>query len=235
METRKQYVLAVIPARGGSKGIVGKNLIKLAGKSLIQYTVEAAQNSQFLDDIIVTTDSHEISKAVSEMGLETGYLRPKNLSLDNSGMVETVLDCLKWYEKNKKQQVDQIVLLQPTSPLRATEDIDGAITAQISMNSNSLVSANSVREHPCECIVKSGARWQYLKQPPIGVNRRQDYSDGSLFINGAIYIVKYSFLQAKKVFIEQGVSQIYIMPPERSVDIDSYDDLKYAEYLLQKI
>ena len=221
-----------IPARGGSKGIVRKNLTLLCGKPLIQYTIEAAQKSKYVDEIFVSTDDYEIANFCRSMGVAVPYMRPPLLGEDDKDIVDVVIHALGWIQENRKQIPEDIILLQPTSPLRTSEDIDGAIEKFHLSKINSLVSINEMIHHPFECIKLTPDGWSFLQKPTNNAIRRQDYSEGFYFINGAIYIIKTNTLLSEKSFIIEGETDIYIMPKEHSVDIDSTFDLHIAEKFL---
>ena len=140
-------VLALIPARGGSKGIKDKNITPLCGKPLIAYSVLAAKNSRYIDDVVVTTDSERIAETAKAYGAEVPFLRPAELASDTAKTIDAVLHAVKWLEDHQKSY-DLLVLLQPTQPLRRTEDIDGAIELCIQRDMQDVVSVKEVSEHP---------------------------------------------------------------------------------------
>ena len=224
--------LAFIPARGGSKGIPNKNLVLLKGKPLIQYTVEAAKKSKYINEIFISSDDDKIINFCKSLGISVNYKRPSRLADDNTPMIDVVLDMIFWKKIHEKKLPDVIVLLQPTSPLRTSDDIDLAIEEFVRTNSETLISVNLMREHPYECIKLDGNKWSYLEKPSTKVSRRQDYEKIFYFINGAIYIAKTSFLVSEKTFIEEGKSLLFFMESEKSVDIDDLYDLKFAESLI---
>src|SRR5580658_8349077 len=117
-------LLGFVPARGGSKGIPRKNLIALAGKPLIHYTLEAALACSSLDDLLLSTDDEEIAASCARLGVTTAYRRPPQLASDESSMLAALEDALAWYARAKGHEPDEVALLQPTSPLRAAQDID---------------------------------------------------------------------------------------------------------------
>ena len=223
--------VAIIPARQGSKGIVGKNLTILNGKPLVQYSIEAAMQAHSIDIVVLTTDWPVVSKLGNKLGVEYIRDRPKSLSSDTATMVETVDDVLQWLQDAHKLTTDVIVLLQPTSPLRTAIDVDNSME-KLSHEFDSVVAVNKVQEHPYECIeITSDDQWCYLAEPKTQLTRRQDYDGDFYFINGAIYVVKTSVFMEVHHFLTKR-SFFYRMPKNRSVDIDYHDDLDFAEYLL---
>lgn len=225
--------LAIIPARGGSKGIPKKNIIPLMGKPLVQYTIEAAQKSHCIDKIFLSSDNDEIIAVAKDLGLESGYIRPEYLATDQANTVDVILDALKWLEETENYIPDTILLLQPTSPLRASNDIEAAAELFKQHKKNCLVSVHEMTEHPCECVKEIETDdWSYLAEQNINATRRQDYKEKFYYINGAIYMVKMDFFKKEKKFIEKNNTSFYIMPSERGIDIDEYHHLDIANSLL---
>lgn len=222
-------LLAFIPARGGSKGIPRKNLVLLNGKPLIQYTIEAALASHYVDAVLLSTDDQEIVEIAKRLGVDCGYRRPVELAADNTAMIDTVEHGLLWFEQTLSRMPDEVLLLQPTSPLRTVSDIDGAVEVFRSEGADSLVSVQPMAEHPCECVVGGQGGWNFLFPPPEGAVRRQDYKDNYYFINGAIYLARTTTLLKKRQFVDEGKSILYVMPRERGIDIDTPLDLTVAE------
>lgn len=224
------HVLAFIPARGGSKGIPRKNLVPLAGKPLIQYTVEAAQKAASVSEIFLSSDDAEIIAFCRSLGLAVPYLRPAELSSDTATMIDAVLHGLAWRREQGMPDTDAVLLLQPTSPLRTAADIDGAVDLLSARGTQSLVSVHEMAEHPFECIKGLEPGWNFLDHPGQAATRRQDYGQHFFFMNGAIYIVRTAFLETARIFFEEGRSALYVMPRARGVDIDDLEGLRLAEF-----
>ena len=221
-------VLGIIPARGGSKGIPRKNIKLLCGKPLIAWTIEEAKKSKYIDRLILSTEDNEIIKVAKEWGCEVPFKRPKELAKDKTPGIEPVLHAIK----KLPEKYDYVCLLQPTSPLRKAEHIDGAIEQCIDNKADSCVSVTEVEKHPY---------WMYeikannLIVPLIKkelVTRRQDLPKVYV-LNGALYVIKANVLKQKKKFINEKTIA-YVMDRERSVDIDNIKDFKYCEYFLFK-
>lgn len=226
-------MLAIIPARGGSKGIPRKNMAFLFGKPLIQHTIEAAQQSQTVSRIVLTTDDAEIAALGASLGLDTRYQRPPELAKDDTPMAATLAHCLHWAQQ-AYGACDEFMLLQPTSPLRTAKDIDAATRLYRESNKNSLLSVNAMTEHPYECLELKSEGWAYLAKDATGASRRQDYPNAYYYINGAIYITQTKkFLRTEKIIDEDSVC-FYPMARERSVDIDEAVDLLVAQALLSQ-
>lgn len=233
MAARCCEVLAIIPARGGSKGIPRKNVAALAGRPLIAYTLDAARAAKTVTDVLVSTDDDEIASTCEELGTMAPYRRPPELGGDSVGMVETALDALDWWSKGAGQEPDVVVLLQPTSPLRSADDIDGTVAALRAGKKPSAISVHEVREHPMECVRVLGGSWTLLEKPPAGANRRQDYGTQFHFINGAVYAVTPQFLRSRHAFMTEGQeTALYVMDAIRGIDIDRPEDLDLADAIL---
>jgi CMP-N,N'-diacetyllegionaminic acid synthase len=224
-------ITAIIPARGGSKGIPGKNMALLGGKPLIQYTIEAAQKSEYISDIFLSSDDPEIIKFCESLDVSVPYARPAALSQDDTPMVDAVVHAIDWL-KEKDALPEAIVLLQPTSPLRTAADIDGALKLFVDKRADSLISVHKMVEHPYECVRLGDGEWSYLASPDNRATRRQDYQEEFYYINGAIYVVNTEFFIRKKTFIVEGRTVLYFMDPATGVDIDDMSDLKRAESYL---
>jgi CMP-N-acetylneuraminic acid synthetase len=224
-------MLAIIPARGGSKGIPRKNLALLGGKPLIQHTIEAAQKCHSITRIVLTTDDEEITVLGASLGLDTSYKRPPELAQDDTSMSATLAHCLHWAQE-AQGAFKEFILLQPTSPLRTATDIDSAISLFFLSNKNSLVSVNEMSEHPFECVELKHQDWEYLAINTSGASRRQDYQKKYFYINGAIYITRVdAFKKSGKIVDERSVC-FFPMIREHSVDIDETFDLLFAQAIL---
>lgn len=225
-------MLAFVPARGESKGIARKNLALLAGKPLIQYTLEAALGSRFVDEIFLSTDDEEIAAFCRTQGVDTSYRRPTELASDTAAMLDALKHGLRWFGKARGRLPEEVIVLQPTSPLRTSGDIDFAIERFQVTGADTLLSVHRMAEHPCECVVAGPTDWNYLVPPPAGAVRRQDYADKFYFINGAIYLARVAHVLGGGSIIVPGRSALYEMAPERGVDIDTPLNLSVAEALL---
>lgn len=223
--------LAVIPARGGSKGIPGKNIIDLAGKPLIAWTIEAAQQSDYALDVLVSTDDEAIAQVAAAYGAATPYRRPAALASDTARTLDAVLHGLHWCEQQGKAY-EAVMILQPTSPLRTTHHIQQAIEQWLTVASQPLVSVCEPSHPPYLLFAqRSDASWQRLVDLPAG-GRRQDMQQRFAQLNGAIYIQSVSRLRQGYGFFEEGNTQFFFMPAHSSIDIDTPLDLALARILL---
>jgi len=229
-------ILIFIPARGGSKGIICKNLVELNDKPLIQYTLEIAnklsENNLHQWIPFVSTDDDKIISFCKARGFNMEYRRPENLSGDKSSIIDSVWDALKWLKAYKNISPDGILLLQPTSPLRNCKTILDAI-AQLNMEIDlSVVSVTKMYEHPYECIkiIKNG--WQYLEKSSKELTCRQEYKDSYLFIDGNFYFATIEYLTKYNSFIVENKSILFPLNQRFPIDIDEYEDLLMVQYLL---
>jgi len=227
-------LLAIIPARGGSKGILRKNLALLRRRPLIEYTIEVALQSPLIDEVLLSTDDDEIAAVGRRMGLDVTYRRPAELAGDATPMIDTLEHGLRWMAEERGGLPDEVMLLQPTSPLRSAEDIAGAVDLFHETAALSVVSVHPMGEHPSECIVGSVRDWDYLVTPPKGAVRRQDYEHRFYFINGAIYLAGTQTLLSRRGFIHPGETAMFVMPRSRGLDIDTPLDLHIAEAIFNR-
>jgi N-acylneuraminate cytidylyltransferase len=221
--------LAIIPARGGSKRIPKKNLVKLGDKPLIYHTIAAAKKSEYLNRVIVSTDDEEIAKVSEEFGAEV-VKRPPELATDESPMIDTVFHVIETLKKREGTKIGLIVLLQPSTPLRTNQDIDDAIQLFKNNECESIISVSDSRESPF---------WSHIIEnkyliPLLGMDnyykRSQDLPK-TYMENGALYILTPDTLNKYRSFYTPATIP-YKMPFERSIDIDDQLDLILAETLM---
>ena len=227
-------ILGLIPARGGSKGLPRKNIKPLLGKPLIAWTIEQALASEYLDKVIVSTDEKEIADISKKYWAEVPFMRPKELAKDNAKGIDVVLHVIDWFMKNDKlKQFDLLMLLQPTSPLRITEDIDKTIEYLFSKEAKAIVSVCEVDHHPLwsNTLPEDGCMKDFIKQEIMNKNRQE--LPIYYRLNGAIYLAYCDYLKEQKGFFGDKTFT-YIMPRERSIDIDDEIDLKLAEVMMEK-
>ena len=219
-------LLALIPARGGSKGIPNKNIRPLADKPLIAHTIQVALAIPALERVVVSTDDPAIAEVAQQWGAEVPFLRPPELADDDTPGISPVLHALE-----QLAGVSQVLLLQPTSPLRSTWDIEGILAFQRKHQCPSVVSVCETGKHPqwSYRLGASGEMSPFL--PPTPANCRQQL-EPAYALNGAMYLCERTWLQNHGSFIGPDTLG-YPMPPERSVDIDTPLDWLWAETLFQ--
>ena len=220
----KIKILGLIPARGGSKGIPKKNLYLFNKKPLIQWTIESALESNLLDRIIVNTDDESIANFSRSKGVEVPFLREPHLAQDDSRIVDAVLNVLE-----KLINFDFILLLQPTSPLRTKEDITNIIKLQKQYNASSLVSVCEAKENPALFYEINNDNYLSKSFEKYKGSNRQEYKRNYI-INGALYLSSVENLKNNKSFITNKTIP-YVMPRERSIDIDDITDIRWGEFI----
>lgn len=224
-------IIAIIPARGGSKGLPGKNIRPLYGKPLIAYTIEEALKSKNIRRVIVSTDDHEIAELSIKYGAEVPYLRPAELASDYSPTIDTVIYAINKMKEVENYIPDYVCLLQCTTPLKTAVHIDGAIEKLIDSGMDGIVSVCESEAHPYWMQVFNGEKLEPFIGQDIKILRRQDLPEVYKF-NGAIWVVKTQNLLEEKSLIVKNQTG-YIMNIEDSVDIDTEADFKYAEMLIK--
>jgi CMP-N-acetylneuraminic acid synthetase len=225
---------AVITARGGSKGIPGKNIADLAGKPLIAWGLEAALKSPSVDRLIVSTDDDKIAEACRKYGADVPFKRPDELSGDKSPHIPVVQHAVQWLEDNEKIVYDYIMLIQPTSPFVVSEDIEAALKLAVDSDADAVSSVCEAEKHPAYALTlnEKGILERYIKRDSNAYFRRQDLKTAYIE-NGAIYIVKRDVLMNESELDPVGRTRAYIMSAERSVDIDSPWDLYVANLIMR--
>lgn len=211
-------ILGLIPARGGSKGVPRKNIRMAAGKPLIAWTIEEAHKSKYLDRLVLSSEDPEIIEVARRLGVDVPFKRPLELASDDTPGIDPVLHAL-----GELPGYHYVVVLQPTSPLRNAEDIDGCILRCEELQANACVSIVRCKEHPYLMYsVDRSSALQPLVSEAKSFHRRQDYPDFFL-LNGAVYVAQTDYLkQSRSFFFNRTVG--FEMPEERSLDIDTVED-----------
>ena len=227
-----KHILAIITARGTSKGVPRKNIREIAGRPLIAWTIDAALHSNHDMRLIVSTDDEEIGSVSREYGAEVPFLRPAELASDTATSASVVLHATKWLEENDNYRPELILLLQPTSPFRTSQDIGCALKIQEKNDADAVISVTPNMQ-PVQWLRRidaNGMLTDYVTEDTFP-GRRQDAAPFFQY-NGAIYVIKPDVLFKEQTFYAQQ-SYAYVMPPERSVDIDTKFDFLIAELLMQ--
>ncbi len=220
-------ILALIPARGGSKGIKNKNIIDLNGKPLLAYSIEACKKSKYIDDIILSTDSQEIASIGELFGAEVPFLRPSELASDTSKTIDVVIHAINWLKK-RGREYNVLSLIQPTQPLRTENDIDAAIDIYFSNGEKDLVSVCEVDDNPILIRTIEGDKLKPITNYK-STWRRQDMPR-YYKVNGCIYLNAVDRINSETSFNDNELP--YIMERSHSIDIDEYIDLEVAKILL---
>jgi N-acylneuraminate cytidylyltransferase len=220
-------ILAVIPARGGSKRVPGKNLRKLGNKPLINWTIDNAQITPDLFEILVSTDDPAIAEIAKSSGVMVPWLRPKELATDAASSVDVTLHALDWYEK-EKGAVDGVLLLQPTSPFRTQETIQYAINLFRKNRDCTIIGVSPVRDHSINIFVKQGKFLIPFSRQNNLKSESEDKPD-LYSINGCIYLISPTNLRTKYSFIGSDFLPVVINSSIEALDIDTESDFKLAE------
>jgi len=230
-------VLGIVTARGGSKGIRGKNLKLLAGKPLLAYTIEAARSSGALDRIILSTEDQAIADAGRALWCDVPFLRPADLALDDTPHLPVIQHAVKWRDQRVGYRTAAVMILQPTSPLRSAADISEAIALLEQSGADSVLSVSDLpaHSHPMRAlrVDAAGQATLFVSGEPVRrrINRRQDLPEAWV-MNGAIYACRTPVLFAAEPSLYGDRVVAYRMPAERSISIDDMADWADAERAL---
>lgn len=227
------YYLAVIPARGGSKRVPRKNVLQLAGKPLIAYTIEAALLSDGIGRTVVSTDDPEIASVARDCGGDVPFVRPAGISGDDASSMAVLSHALGWVEEAEGRRVDAAVLLQPTSPFRNSTHIDEALRLYQKSGADALTSVCYAREHPYYAFkYEAGSITPFFSMKEVSSGRQS--LPPAVFENGAIYIISRALLlgPGDDSRIYRGSIVPYLMDEGSSVDIDTRMDVRWAEFLM---
>ena len=233
---KDKKILCVILARGGSKGIPGKNIKELAGHPLIAYTICEVLKSNYIDRVIVSSDDEEIRKTSMRYGAEAPFVRPKELSTDTAKPVECIKHATKWAENDGNIKYDYVVELLCTNPFKTSDDIDKALEMQIETNADSVIAVMSLEDHHpirIKKIVDGKIRDFNSTLIEIPESRRQDLKPDAYIRCGSIYSMRRDMLE-KGIRYGTDDSRAYMLPRERVVNIDEPMDFVIASILMKK-
>lgn len=225
--------LAVITARSGSKGLKDKNIKLLGDRPLLAYSIEAAKDSGMFEKIFVSTDSEQYAQIARQYGADVPFLRAESIAGDAASSWDAVREAVQGYER-LGQRYDTVTLLQPTSPLRSAEDIRQGYRRFIEKEADYVIGVCCTEHSPlwCNTLPKDMSMDGFISKE-IDEKPRQDLPD-YYRINGALYIVRVSALGGVDDMYHQGC-YAYVMPPERSIDIDTEFDFKVAELFMEQM
>lgn len=229
---KNKRILALIPARGGSKRLPGKNIIPLLGKPLVAWTIEQALASNLCDRVVVSTDDKGIAKVAREFGAEVPFLRPKKLASDRASSLSVAYHAIEFFRR-KGTEFDYLALLEPTSPLRKKCDIDRAISTLVNNpKAEALVSLGMIHlEHPMLVKkIKNGLIKPYTRLPEV---QQSQETDAAYFPYGVIYLSKVSSLYKNKTFYPR--RSIYILLERwQNYEVDDQIDLLLVEKIMRE-
>lgn len=218
--------LALIPARGGSKGLPGKNILPVGGRPLIDWTIAAARGSRLVDRVVLSSDDDAIIATARACGCDVPFRRPAELATDTTPMIDVVLHAL-----DALPEYQRVVLLQPTSPLRTSADIDAACEALDRSDASACVSVSPVEQSPYWMYrLTDERRMQPLIDTGSQATRRQDLPE-VFALNGAVYVARADWLRQHRTFVTSETIA-HVMPLERSIDIDTAADLEAFKRIL---
>ncbi len=226
-------MLAIIPARGGSKGLPGKNVRPLNGKPLIAYTIEAALEAKEISRVLVSTDCDEIAAVSRQYGAEVPFMRPTELAQDDSLAIDNYIYTVDRLGREGGCEIENVVILLPTAPLRNNLDIDSAVQLFRGKNADSVISFYQA-PHPVQWhryVDEVGVLRSFFDDGQRLANRQDEKK--AFLPNGAIYVFKYHVLKNLRVYYTDKTYP-YIMPANRSIDIDTVDDFNLAEFWMGK-
>lgn len=227
-------VLCTICARGGSKGVKNKNIKYIHGKPLIAYTIEQAKESGLFDHIVISTDSDDIAAIAKEYGAEVFFKRSTEMASDTAGKLDVIRDAFQRSEEHYNAKYDYLVDLDATAPLREVEDIVKSFEQFLNENNDNLITAMPSRRSPYFNLVEVNKEGDVTlsKKLDESIVRRQD-APKSYDMNASIYIWKRDvILNSDTLFLEK--TGLYVMPEERSIDIDTELDYKFVEFLMKE-
>jgi CMP-N,N'-diacetyllegionaminic acid synthase len=227
-------VLCTICARGGSKGVSNKNIRMINGKPLIAYTIEQAKQSALFDHIVVSTDSDEIIEVATKYGAEVFFKRDPQMASDTAGKLQVIKDAFIRSEKHYDKEYKYLVDLDATAPLRSVDDIRLSFEQFLTNDNSNLITAMQSRRSPYFNLVEVGTdgRVALSKKLENSITRRQDVPK-SYDMNASIYIWKRDIvLSSDTLFLES--TGLYVMPEERSIDIDTQLDFDFVEFLMRR-
>lgn len=225
-------ILALIPARGGSKRVPGKNIRPLGGKPLIEHSIDVVKDMPDVRSILVSTDDPSIAEAARRAGASVPWLRPAELAGDMASSVDVALHALAWYE-GEEGPVDGLLLLQPTSPFRSRETVERGIALFRERDGESVIGVSPAASHPMWCF-----RIEGLEMKPFVENGGIDFRSQDLppayTVNGAFYLIAPAELRKHKSFYTKHMVPLIVDRPEEAVDIDTEWDWRHAEAMLPK-
>jgi CMP-N,N'-diacetyllegionaminic acid synthase len=222
-------ILGVTLARGGSKGIKNKNLTKIKGKPLIFYTIKEAKKSKRLTNYVVSTDDNKIKKVAQKYEAEVPFIRPKKFSKDNSSSASALKHALLQCEKIYKKKFDYVVELMATNPLKTVIDINNIIRILLRNKADSVIAVNQLFDHHPARIkkIKRGKLYDFAVKEKLE-SRRQDLKPQAYVRSGSIYAMSRKYVMNKKRYFS-GKSLAYVLPSERTINIDDKNDLIIAQ------
>lgn len=225
-------ILALIPARGGSKRLPGKNIRPLGGKPLIAWSIDAAKGIPEICDILVSTDDPLIADIAREAGALVPWLRPAELASDTAGSADVAIHALDWYE-SEHGAVNGLLLLQPTSPFRGRESLSRGIDLFRQHRGSSVIGVSPAESHPAWCFEINGQTMTAFLDRD-GTHLRSQDLPSAYVVNGALYLINPQYLRSQKRFFDAGMLPVVMDQPQEMIDIDTEWDWCVAEAALKR-
>jgi len=227
-------MIAIIPARGGSKGLPKKNILSFAGKPLIAHTILAAKESSCIDDVIVSTDNDEIRDISLEYGARVPFVRPQQFSTDTASAIDVYLHAVDYLEKEANEMILKFMVLLPTTPLRTSVDIDYVYQRYTQEKPDTVISIREPDTPPSWYMrLDDASRITVCNFGGNNEMKNRQLNDRYGVVSGAVYILDYELLRSKRTYYSTNTLGVFL-PNTHSVDIDNIDDFLYAEYLYGK-
>jgi N-acylneuraminate cytidylyltransferase/CMP-N,N'-diacetyllegionaminic acid synthase len=222
-------MVAIVPARGGSKGLPDKNIKDLCGKPMIAYTIEEALKSRHITEVIISTDCKNIEEIAKQYGAKSLFLRPEHLASDTAKAIDNYIYTVDRLNIEFGFTIKNFVVLQPTSPLRKVEDIDGAINLFLTKSADSVISYTE-EQHPIEWhkYIDDEGKFENIFDEKL---ENRQVIRKSYYPNGAVYVFAYKLIKQYKYYSSN--SYAYIMPRFRSIDVDTIEDFRLVEFLMK--
>ncbi|MCK4349174.1 MAG: acylneuraminate cytidylyltransferase family protein [Thermoplasmatales archaeon] len=232
---KNNKIIAIIPARGGSKGIPKKNLVDINGKPLISYTIQVAKQSNLIDRVIVSTDNDEIADVSKKYGAEIPFIRPSELAQDHVPTYPVIRHTLEWLEEKEQYQPDIVVILEPTFPLRTTQEVDKAIKMMMSeKNADSLRGVIEPFQNPYKMWTLKGKYLEPLLEEGAYTHKKPRQTLEKVYWqNGYIYISRYKTLMEKGNIHGEKILP-FVLDSDKFIDIDTEEDLKLLKCIMKK-
>jgi N-acylneuraminate cytidylyltransferase len=223
-------VLALIAARGGSKGVPGKNIVVVDGRPLIRWSIDSARQSRYIDRLVLSSDDAAIIEIARAAGCEVPFRRDAALATDEASSIDVVVDAL-----NRIPGYDIVMLLQPTSPLRTAADIDGAIELLVSSGAAACVTVREAEEHPYWIFrIGDDGRLSRFAEPAGAMPLRRQDLPPAWSLNGAVYIADSKWFLENRTFLCSATVG-YPMPAARSLDIDTFEDIQHLQRVADRM
>ena len=223
-------ILSLIPARGGSKRLPGKNVRPLGGKPLVVWSIDGVKNIPEICDILVSTDDPDIADVCEEAGAYVPWLRPAELATDTASSVDAAIHALDWYEA-EKGSVDGLLLLQPTSPFRTRATVQQGIELFGKHGHQPVLGVSPTQTHPMWMLKMEGDYLVPFMQEH-GIGTRSQNLPSAYVVNGSFYLISPSELRACRSFVGSKTIPLLIEPPQEAVDIDTEWDFRMAEFIV---